>query len=553
MTSGPTSTRHILPFASLSPGDFERLVYWLLVAGDYQDLEHVGAAGMEHGVDIVAHRVGERGPERTYVQCKRVATFTPSEFEAAVEKVRLAVEYGHWPQPVRMLFAVTVEPSAEARRRCVTACEQAGFGCEFLTLHELDRRVKLQSEALWEFFRIRYKTVGSGAVVVGQLPSEPQSFVRRNLVPRLTRELAASQVVVVTALTGMRGVGKTQVAAAYARIAVEDRVPLVAWVNAESADSLMDGLARVADRLSVAPEGTDRDEAVRLLREHLATWESPSLIVLDNAEDPNLLSTVLPATGRAKVIITTTNRRFHDLATAIDVDTFERSESVDYLLRRTNSRDRIGADAVAHELGDLPLALAAVSAYTRRRGLSFPQCLADLEAYPVVDVLGRESQVGYPHSTVAALLLAIDAVETSAGGEVVRALLSIVANLSPDGVNRGVLTQVAAGTGTDWTEYDIQEALERCVSASILSWSQDHNAVIMHRLMGRVIRERTDRSGRGDAAVSETLRILEDGIDADPTWRGRDASLHLVQQIEALSAHVFSPEDETDQSEADSG
>jgi hypothetical protein len=528
-------------------------VYWLLVAGDYQDLEHVGAAGKEHGVDIVAHRVGERGPERIYVQCKRVATFTPSEFEAAVEKVRLAVGYGHWPQPAAMLFAVTVEPSAEARRRCAAACEQAGFGCEFLTLHELDRRVKLQSEALWEFFRTRDTTLGPGPMVVGQLPSEPQSFVQRDLVPRLTRELVASQVVVVTALTGMRGVGKTQVAAAYARIAVKDRVPLVAWINAESVDSLMNGLARVAERLSIVPEGTDRDEAVRLLREYLSSWESPSLIVLDNAEDPILLNAVLPATGRAKVIITTTNRRFRDLAITIDVDTFERPESVDYLLRRTDSLDRLGADAVAHELGDLPLALAAVSAYARRRGLSFRQCLADLEAYPVVDVLGRESQVGYPHSTVAALLLAIDAVETSAGGEVVRALLSIVANLSPDGVNREVLTQVATGRETDWTEYDIQEALERCVSASILSWSQDHNAVIMHRLMGRVVRERTDRSGRGDATVSETLRILEDGIDADPTWRGRDASLHLVQQIEAFSAHVFSPQDETERSEADSG
>lgn len=546
-------------------------MYWLLVADDYQDLEHVGAAGKEHGVDIVAYRVGERGPERIYVQCKRVAMFSPSAFEAAVEKVRLAVEDGHWPQPVRMLFAATVEPSAEARRRCRAACEQAGFGCEFLTLHELDRRVKLQPEALWEFFQIGERlphaspmdsiahtrsgdaTVNPGTIVIGQLPSEPQSFVQRDLVPRLAHELAASPVVVVTALTGMRGVGKTQVAAAYARVAVQDRVPLVAWVNAESAESLMEGLARVAERLSIAPEGTDRDEAVRLLREHLSGWESPSLIVLDNAEDPNLLSTVLPATGRAKVIITTTNRRFHDLAITIDVDTFERAESVDYLLDRTDSRDHLGADAVAHELGDLPLALAAVSAYARRRGLSFPQCLADLEAYPVVDVLGRESHVGYPHTTVAALLLAIDAVETSAGGQLVRALLSVVANLSPDGVNRGVLTRLATGTETNWTEYDIQEALERCVSASILSWSQDHNAVIMHRLMGRVIRERTDRAGRGDAAVSETLRILEDGIDADPTWRGRDASLHLVQQIEALSANMFSPEDESEQAETGNG
>lgn len=545
---GHTSTRHILPFTRLSPLDFERLVYWLLRAEGYQDLEHVGAAGREHGVDIVAYRVGDRGRELVYVQCKRVAAFRPGASEAAAEKVRLAVEAGHWSQPAQMMFAVTVEPSAEARRRCSAACTRAGFGCEFLTLTDLDRRVKLQPDVLREFFGIEDVTINTGTIVVGQLPSEPQSFVHRDLIPRLTSEISGSQVVVVTALTGMRGVGKTQVAAAFARVAVEDRVPLVAWVNAESVDSLLDGLARVAARLSITPEGTDRGEAVRLLREHLSTWDRPSLFVLDNAEDPDLIDSVLPATGRAKVIITTTNQRFRDLAITIDVDTFERAESVQYLLSRTESHDHLGADAVAHELGDLPLALAAISAYARRRGLSFPQCLADLEAYPVVDVLGRESHVGYPHSTVAALLLAIDTVESSADGEAVRTLLSVVANLSPDGVNREVLMQVAAGPDTAWTQYDVQEAIERCVSASIFSWSQDHTAVIMHRLMGRVIRERTDRSGRSGAAVSETLRILESGIDAESSWLGRDASLHLIQQIEALSANVFQSDDEPGQS-----
>lgn len=388
---------------------------------------------------------------------------------------------------------------------------------------------------------------GQPTLVIGQLPAEPQSFVQRDLVRRLLFELNTSKVVVVTALTGMRGVGKTHVAAACARAAVEDHVPLVAWVNAESNKSLIGGLARVAERLSLAPEGTDPHEAVNLLREHLSSSELPSLFVLDNAEDPDLLHTVLPATGRAKVIITTTNRSFQDLATTIDVSTFGRDESVRYLLHRTESADRHGADAVADELGDLPLALAAVSAYVRRRGMTFAQCLADLEEYPVADVLGRGGSVGYPHSTAAALLLAIDSVEAGPGGEVARSLVEIIANLSPDGVNRELLTQKATGLGREWVDADIQEALERCVSASIVSWSQGGSAVIMHRLMGRVVRERTDRSGRGDIAVSDTLHILEDGIEAESTWSGRDASLHLVEQIEALSANVFAADDDNDQ------
>lgn len=390
-------------------------------------------------------------------------------------------------------------------------------------------------------------------MVIGQLPGEPQSFVQRDIIRRLSLELKSSQVVVVTALTGMRGVGKTQIAAAYARAAVEARLPLVAWINAESGDSLLAGLVRVAKRLSLVPEGIDRHEAVTRLREHLSTWEHSSLIVLDNAEDPDLLQTVLPATGRAKIIITTTNRSFQYLATAIDVDTFDRAESVEYLLRRTGSTDSLGADAIAHELGDLPLALAAVSAYARSRGLTFSQCLMDLEAYPVADVLGRGGNVGYPRSTAAALLLAIDSVESADGSNATHLILERIATLSPDGVNRDFLTQLATQPGPERLDTDIQDALERCVSASILSWSQGGTAVIMHRLMSRVIRERTSRSGRGDIVISDTLKIIEDGLEAKSTWSGRDASKQLVQQLEALSGNVFAPDDDDEQPEAFDG
>lgn len=393
--------------------------------------------------------------------------------------------------------------------------------------------------------------VASSSMVIGQLPSEPQSFVRRELINRVSRELDSSHVIVVTALTGMRGVGKSHVAAACARAAVDSRVPLVAWINADSTENLLAGLVRVAERLSLVREGTDRRETVRTLTEFLSTWDQASLIVLDNAEDADLLSSVLPATGRAKVIITTTDRSFADVATSIDVDTYERSESVDYLQRRTESSDVAGANDIAAELGDLPLALAAVAGYARRYSRSFGQCLDDLAAYPVAEVLGRGKVVGYPHTTAAALLLAVDSVETTPGDVLVRTLLEIIPNLSPDGVRRDLLSQVStalmtgaqagpeAGLQTEWTHADVQDALERCVSASVLTWSESGESVIMHRLMARVIRERTDRAGRGDLAVDEALRLLENRGTTDGTWRRRDASLHLVQQIEALATQVF--------------
>ena len=71
-------------------------------------------------------------------------------------------------------------------------------------------------------------------------------------------------------LTGTWGVGKTQLAAAYARARLASSWRLIAWVNARDSESLLAGLAAVAEAMGLSDDGSrhgavDAGQAVRSL------------------------------------------------------------------------------------------------------------------------------------------------------------------------------------------------------------------------------------------------------------------------------------------------
>jgi len=140
----------------------------------------------------------------------------------------------------------------------------------------------------------------SDQVVVGDIPAQRPGFQPR---PALLAKLnQAGQEPPVVVLTGARGVGKTQLAAAYARARLAGGWRLIAWINAQDRESLLAGLAAVTEAMALSGGGSQPSaaDAAQALRHWLEADGEGCLVVFDNAGDPELIQPFLPVAGAAR-------------------------------------------------------------------------------------------------------------------------------------------------------------------------------------------------------------------------------------------------------------
>ena len=391
---------------------------------------------------------------------------------------------------------------------------------------------------------------GQAPLVVGDVPQEPAGFQPR---ADLLAELDApspgrGRVSVVHAVTGMRGVGKTQLAAAYARARIDDEWRLVAWVNAEDAPSVRGGLAEVAAALGLDDETGDAEAAARAVRRRLEAGGDRCLLVFDNAADPADLLPLLPAAGKARVLITSNERAVAELGAGVAVDVFTWEEALAFLADRTGSPDAEGARQLAAELGRLPLALAQAAAVIAAQHLDYPTYLRRLRDKPVEELLQRESAGRYPHGLAAAVLLSLEAVRANDGTGVCVAVMDVVSMLAPAGVPRAVLHpagQAGALGGRKLMRRKrippevVDEAVGRLAGSSLLTFSTGGATVAAHRLVMRVIRERLARQGRLAATCLAAAAALQARAGSlREVWQDRPARRDLVEQILAVHEHA---------------
>ncbi|WP_063766788.1 tetratricopeptide repeat-containing protein [Streptomyces sp. NRRL S-1896] len=353
------------------------------------------------------------------------------------------------------------------------------------------------------------------------IPSRAQSFQHRAEAKRLRAVVDRGGTAVVRqVLTGMGGVGKTQLAADYALTAWDngsgDNLDVLVWITASTRTAVVTGYAQASVELSRG--GADDPElAARTFLAWLASQAGAKpcrwLIVLDDVADPDDLRGLWPPASPHGRTLVTTRRRDAALAgegrRLVEVGLFTRAEAVAYLTRALAAHGREEPEeqltALASDLGYLPLALAQAAAYLIDSGEdagAYRQLLADRATTLADTAPGRlPDDQALPLATTWSL--SMDRADALHPAGLARPMLELAALLDPNGIPQTVLTSAPAlahltahrartghhptGGAAPTPPGDAVRALRTLHRLSLIDHTPDtpHRAVRIHQLIQR--------------------------------------------------------------------
>ncbi|MFE5594204.1 tetratricopeptide repeat protein [Streptomyces sp. NPDC056549] len=373
------------------------------------------------------------------------------------------------------------------------------------------------------------------------LPVRPGLFVGRTAeLDRLDGAMAAPGGVVVQAVHGLGGIGKSTLAAHWAATRTHGCAP-IRWITADSSSSVQEGLVALASALEPAltdalPPEALAERALQWLATHTG-W----LLILDNVNDPADITPLLArAHAQGRFLITSRLATpWHGIPTVLRLDVLDETESLTLLTRIATTagpRDLDGAAELCAELGHLPLAIEQVAAYLAQSPLTTPRAYLQLLAqYPAA--MYRHGAVTTPAERVIARIWNITLDRITALQPPAADLLRTLAWYAPDNIP----TTLADGPADPPT---LNAAIGLLTAYSMITPDPSTGTLAVHRLVQALTRtpdpddpHRTPhhiQQARAQATdnLNTALPAAWDNPKTWPTWRT------LLPHIDALADHT---------------
>jgi tetratricopeptide (TPR) repeat protein len=341
--------------------------------------------------------------------------------------------------------------------------------------------------------------------------------------------------VAITAVHGLRGVGKTTLAAAYAeRRRGEYRATW--WVRAQTPDSMRADLVSLGVRLGWVEPDEKEAPALDKVMERLRHEGEGLLIIYDNATQADALQAFLPKGGGARVLVTSNAPDWRGLGQPIELKLWPKDIGADYLIARTGRavNERAEAERLSEALGGLPLAHEQAAAYCERLAVSFAEYARRLAATPIklLDA-EQDAPLDYHDKLTVAKTFALAIEEAAKLHPAAEPLIASAAQLAPEPIPLFLFSEARETFGEPLASQLADDGLDEAVAALRAFALVDREAIAderdpsvttdtirLHRLVRAIATGRRpgDTAGAGRLALIEAMAsVYPSGVYDDPS------------------------------------
>ena len=340
-------------------------------------------------------------------------------------------------------------------------------------------------------------------------PRNPFFTGREQVLEQLHEALKSGKTAALSqtqAISGLGGIGKTQTAIEYA-YRYRDEYKAVLWTKADSSEALVSDFVSIANLLNL-PEKDEKDQnlsvaAMKLWLEINTGW----LLILDNADTPNLVEGFLPLNPKGHILLTSRAQVFDNLGITnpLELDKMQPDEAKQFLLKRTGRSELEPADTnaveqLAKELDYLPLALEQAGAYINKVKCSFQDYLTSYRKRGLELLEQSKVMTGkYPKSVATTWSLNFEQVAQTSTASA--DLLHVSVFLNPYSIPLELITVGAVELGSALpaalanVESDplaLDELLEPLTQYSLIRRDYSSRTYSIHRMVQAVLKDGID-------------------------------------------------------------
>ncbi|MCP4426300.1 MAG: hypothetical protein GY803_17550, partial [Chloroflexi bacterium] len=317
----------------------------------------------------------------------------------------------------------------------------------------------------------------------------------------------AGSIVVTQAISGMGGVGKTQVALAYAHTQ-RDKYDINWLLHADDTPTLDNGLRQLGETLELDIAGKDAPTQRSIVLSHLSSSKKEVLLLYDNADQiaPRDLRPYLPSGCHLLITSRRDDSQWSETARTLTLGTFTEAEAEAFWRKRLDSTAEVGLlskarlldrEELAEALGRLPLAMEQAAAFMQTPPKMTASVYTEKFKTERDRLWEREKAPDRYHATVATTWkMAFDhAKETTGAAD----LLNLCCFFAPEEIPLAVI-QAEAGSLPDGLaavvvdEWLLGDALKALSNYSLLMVAD--GKLNIHRLVQVVARQQMGQNGR---------------------------------------------------------